>query len=108
MKESKYNYSLSFDEKQLFFNGRTKKFFLVSQKNKDVYESILKFPDKYNGKYSSFIEKIKKDGFILEDDTDEYNIVALNFIKNYFSDNNISNIELLAASQYCITEIINC
>ncbi len=72
MKESKYNYSLSFDEKQLFFNGRTKKFFLVSQKNKDVYESILKFPDKYNGKYSSFIEKIKKDGFILEDDTDEY------------------------------------
>ena len=41
------------------------------------------------------------------DDTDDYNIVALNFIKNYFSDNNMDNIDLLAASQYCITEIIN-
>ena len=39
-----------------------------------MFEAILHSPDTYVEKYGKFIEKVKKEGFILDDDQDEYHL----------------------------------
>ena len=74
MKESKYNYCVRYNGKFAFFNGRTKRFFFVSEKTRMMFADILHNPNNYAKEYCSFIDKMKNEGFILEDEDDEYKL----------------------------------
>lgn len=89
MKPSKYNYIIPFGEKYIFFNGLTEQFFSVQADHRDAYEAILNSPDEYYDKVHSFIERMKMNGFVLENDTDELAMVrekleAQRFSHQYF------------------------
>lgn len=89
MKPSKYNYIVPFGEKHVFFNGITQAFFMVSNDHKDAYQTILANPDDNESEFQAFIEKMKVQGFILDDETDEIDMVkkkyhALRCPEQYF------------------------
>lgn len=76
MKESKYNYYFTLDGNQdVIFNGRTKRFFRVSNKNSSRFRDILKNPDLYFEQYKPFLLRMQDEGFVLCDDVDEYALV---------------------------------
>lgn len=76
MKESKYNYYFTLDgNKDVIFNGRTKRFFRVSNKNSSRFRDILKNPDLYFEQYKPFLLRMQDEGFVLCDDVDEYALV---------------------------------
>ncbi|MCR5271328.1 MAG: radical SAM protein [Prevotella sp.] len=82
MKESIYNYYVQHGDKCIFFNGLSKRFFTSSLRTQPMFEAILHNPDNYVEKYGKFIEKVKKDGFILEDEQDEYQLAMDNYKKD--------------------------
>lgn len=86
MKTSKYNICLPYDDKYVIFNGVTKRFFLVSSKNKEAFLQILSAPDNYIDLYSSFLKRMTDEGFIIEDTIDELEIVKQQYTK-YTHDN---------------------
>ena len=82
MKASKYNYIIPYGDKQyIFFNGITKRFFLVSDENVGKFIEIVDNPNtEVNvSKYSFFLDRMKAEGFILEDDVDEMSLINEEF-----------------------------
>lgn len=82
MKASKYNYIIPYGDKQyIFFNGITKRFFLVSDENVGKFKEIVDNPNtEVNvSKYSFFLDRMKAEGFILEDDVDEMSLISEEF-----------------------------
>lgn len=75
MKPSKYNYVVPFGEKHIFFNGITQAFFMVSNDHKEAYQTIIENPDDNESDFQPFIKKMKVQGFILDDETDEIDMV---------------------------------
>ena len=75
MKPSKYNICLPYDDRFVIFNGVTKRFFLVSSQNKKAFLQILSTPDEYKEQYAPFLQRMAKEGFIIEDDVDELEVV---------------------------------
>lgn len=71
MKTSIYNYFIPHKGRHVFFNGLSKKFFLVSEENHEEMEQIVRHPEAYAEMYASFINKIKEAGFVVDDETDE-------------------------------------
>lgn len=71
MKPSRYNYIVPFGKKTIFFNGLTEQFFSVQAEHKEAYETILSSPDEYDANVHSFIDKMKANGFVIDDDVDE-------------------------------------
>lgn len=72
MKPSYYNYIVEDGDRAVFFNGITELLFDVPLKNRSKYESILAAPDDYIGVFDSFLKKMKSNGFIIEEETDEW------------------------------------
>lgn len=81
MKTSNYNYFIPYGERHIFFNGLTKRFFFISDKNKARFEDIISNPGKqdYQEKYAPFLERMKNEGFVLEDNVDEMELVRKEF-----------------------------
>lgn len=75
MKKSKYNICLPFEGKHIIFNGVTKRFFMVSNQNKEAFLQILSDPDEYTDSYGPFLQRMKDEGFIVEDSIDEFGVV---------------------------------
>lgn len=71
MRPSKYNYYIPYKGKYLFFNGISKKFFMVSNEHHKDIEHIICHPELYKKQYASFIQKVSAAKFIVEDDVDE-------------------------------------
>lgn len=72
MKPSKYNYFLPWSEdRTLFFNGLTKRFFFVSPQNKEIFIDVIQDPDKNEENYKPFIYRMMNEGFIVNDTTNE-------------------------------------
>lgn len=67
MKESKYNYYITKNEKGVIFNGRTRKFFITSLKSLSMYKTILHSPNVFMPKYKEFLNRMKAEGFVLND-----------------------------------------
>lgn len=88
MKTSRYNYFIPYGGKHIFFNGLTKRFFFVSNKNHLRFIDIITNPgvEKYQEKYTPFLEKMKNEGFVLEDNVDEMELVRNEFEQQRFSD----------------------
>ncbi len=75
MKTSRYNYFIHRNGKHVFFNGRTKRFFEVSEKNYEVFKDVIQNPQNYKDKYLVFLEKMLEEGFVVNDDIDELDLV---------------------------------
>lgn len=75
MKESVYNYYVREGDRTIFYNGRTKRFFSVSEQNSEKIKKILQTPDTYKEKYESFLNRMNAEGFILNDKDDEYQMM---------------------------------
>lgn len=74
MKSSRYNYYVPNGNNIIFFNGITKGFFVVPKDKALIYQEIIENPDAYLESCSSFLDKIKMHGFILNDDIDEMDL----------------------------------
>lgn len=88
MKSSKYNYILSERNRNFIFNGLSKRFFSVSKENASRFWDIVSHPDNnyYKSHYETFLNRMKEEGFILEDDQDELAIVKRKFMEYRYSD----------------------
>ena len=75
MKTSKYNICLPIKDKHIIFNGVTKRFFIVSNQNKEAFLQILSDPDEYTDSYGPFLQRMKDEGFIVDNSTDEIKII---------------------------------
>lgn len=62
MKTSKYNICLPFEGKHIIFNGVTKRFFMVSNQNKEAFLQILSDPDEYTDSYGPFLISSANEG----------------------------------------------
>lgn len=58
MQPSIYNYYISKNGVNLFFNGITERFFTVSDANASQFKKIIETPDLYKDQYPSFIKKM--------------------------------------------------
>ena len=74
MKSSRYNYFINNGENTIVFNGITEKFFEIKSENADIYKQLIKDPDSYGDEVSFFLNKLNRDGFVLDNDRDEKDI----------------------------------
>lgn len=102
MKPSKYNICLPFNDKYIVFNGITKRFFLLSNKNKDAFLQILNSPDEYQEEFNAFIMQMSEEGFIIADFIDELEVVR----KKYEEINNEDVYKLMILPTYACN--VNC
>lgn len=79
MKPSAYNYIVPNGEKTIFFNGITESFFEISESNAVKYKEIIQNPSIYADSFSSFIEKMKDKGFVIDDGIDEDELLEQKF-----------------------------
>jgi uncharacterized protein len=75
MKPSKYNYYIPCGENTFIFNGVTNLFITVSSKNIEKIKEIILHPDILKLESPNIFEKLKKCGFIIEDNFDEIQFV---------------------------------
>lgn len=75
MKASRYNYFVDNGEKTIVFNGITEKFFEINSSNAPIYKQIFSHPGQFGKDVIPFIEKTKNDGFFVNDETDEFELV---------------------------------
>ena len=80
MKPSKYNICLPYNDRFVIFNGITKRFFLVSSQNKEVFLQILSTPDEFKEQYAPFLQRMAKEGFIIEDSIDELEVIKQQYV----------------------------
>lgn len=79
MKASIYNYVVKNKDTYILFNGISEFSFMVPDKNKDIYMSILNNPDANYNQFKSFVDKMKDKGFILEDDASDESLLKQKF-----------------------------
>lgn len=80
MKSSSYNYYVSDKNSVIVLNGLTEASFRIGKKNADTFKAIIETPDNFIYDFKPFIEKMKGDGFIIDDEFDEEEIVRKNMI----------------------------
>lgn len=81
MKSSKFNYFIPHKGKYIFFNGMSKRFFFVSEKNYATFLDVVSHPDtnSYAQRYAPFLERMKREGFVLDKYTDETELLRKKF-----------------------------
>lgn len=63
----------------MFFNGITEAFFHVPNERAAAYETIINNPDAHSETFSSFVDKMKVQGFVVDDEVDELELVKRKF-----------------------------
>lgn len=88
MKSSKFNYFIPHKGKYIFFNGMSKRFFFVSEKNYATFLDVVSHPDtnNYAQRYAPFLERMKREGFVLDKDTDEMELLRKKFEVQRYDD----------------------
>lgn len=79
MRPSKYNYIVPFGEHTVFFNGISEAFFNVPNERASAYETIINNPDENLESFTAFIDKMKSQGFIVDDDVNDLDLVKQKF-----------------------------
>ena len=75
MKPSKYNYFLPYKNKTVCYSGLTDSFFIIPSERTDSYRTIIENPDQHKKIFGSFIDKMRLQGFILDNEVDEMALV---------------------------------
>ena len=88
MKTSIYNYFIPRGNRYIFFNGITQRFFYVSAENHDRFKDIISHPENtaYQEKYGEFLDRMKVEGFVVDDNVDEMDLIYKDFEKQRYSD----------------------
>ena len=81
MKPSKYNICLPYEDRFVIFNGITKRFFIVSRENREAFLKIISAPNIFINQYGYFIKRIIDEGFIIDDDVEEFEIIRKHYDK---------------------------
>jgi uncharacterized protein len=76
---SRYNYSVDVDGTRYIYNGISENFFAVSDSHFEEINTIINTPDEYTETFSTFIERMMASGFIIEDTTDEQELVKAKY-----------------------------
>lgn len=76
MKASKYNYTTEYKEGVIFLNGITEASFKVKAENAPIYQTIIENPDVNYDSFKSFIDRLKTQGFIIDDDVNEAELIT--------------------------------
>lgn len=79
MRPSKYNYIVPFGEHTVFFNGISEAFFNVPNERASAYETIINHPNENLESFTAFIDKMKSQGFIVDDDVNDLDLVKQKF-----------------------------
>ena len=81
MKSSAYNYFIPYKGKYICFNGITKRFFLVTEKNFSKFEKVIFHPEtiEHDERFIPFLKKMEAGGFVVRDDVDESVLVERKF-----------------------------
>lgn len=74
MKKSDYNYYVPYNEGVIFMNGITEATFWVDNQNAAAVKQIIENPNDYP-QYDKFINKLVKQGFVLNDDVNELKVI---------------------------------
>ena len=96
MKPSTFNYIIPTEDKSIIYNGISEKFFFVSNENIDRIKTILDNPDLHIDTFQAFIEKMKNEGFILDNETDENK----NLKEKYLSKRSAKSYQLMILPTY--------
>lgn len=76
MKSHKYIYIVPFvTNKTIIFNGIDKTFFIVKNNDVSTYLSILKRPNEYNATHENIIKKLKRFGFLIDQEINEIDLL---------------------------------
>ncbi len=81
MKTSAYNYIVPDGDKTIFFNGISEYFFEIPKDKADVYAEIIQNPSLYSDSFTPFIKRMKDNGFILEDNEGEEELLEQKYQK---------------------------
>lgn len=85
MKHSNYNIVVPLDlNRSIIFNSITKRFFTCSNYNIDNFCSVISSPNEYLSdiRYVKILTTLKNNGFIIEDEVDEIDILKTVYNKN--------------------------
>lgn len=74
MKKSEYNYYVPYNEGLIFMNGITEATFWVDNQNAASVRQIIEHPNDYP-QYDKFLSKLINQGFVLNDDVNELEII---------------------------------
>ena len=88
MKPCRFNYFVEHKGRHVVFNGLTKRFFFVSEKNHLEFERIISAPndEASQKKYVSFLDRMRLEGFVLDDDVDERKLLEEELARQRFPD----------------------
>lgn len=75
MKASAHNYYVPYNDGTIFMNGITEATFWVSDEYASLFRQIIESPDQFN-EYEPFINKLSSKGFIINEDTDEKELIS--------------------------------
>lgn len=75
MRASSYNYQVKEKDTTIFFNGITEAGFKVSNKNAEAFSAIINNPDEQDKEFQPFIERMHRQGFVIDNETDEKDII---------------------------------
>lgn len=87
-KLSQYNYFLEYNDRMIYFNGRTGALFSMSHKEHQNIQKLLDDPISFQIMYTSVFDCFKKWGFILEEDIDEIELIRFKNRTSIFTDKN--------------------
>jgi uncharacterized protein len=79
MKASRFNYIVPNGEKVIIFNELTEFFFEVPKEKVHIYTTIISNPDEYTKSFIPFILRMKNQGFVLDDEIDETELLDEKF-----------------------------
>lgn len=79
MKPSAYNYIVPNGDKTIFFNGISESFFEIASGKADVYAEIISNPNQYVSTFGAFLKKMELEGFVLNDEIDEADLLDQKF-----------------------------
>jgi uncharacterized protein len=75
LKESRYNYRLSYDDQILFFNGMTRLFIPVPHFLQEIVEAFLTDPQKALQESPNLLDKLTSTGLLINSEIDELEVI---------------------------------
>lgn len=76
MTNSAYNYILPYNGKHIIFNGISQKFFVTTDRHIEDYIRLIENPDSNLETYGAFIGRLQKSGFVIDDTSDERQLIV--------------------------------
>lgn len=71
MKANFYNHTIEKENKVYYYNALFNSLFSIPLHRKDIYDELINNPEEYIHSFPSMIKKLKKHGFIVDDDFNE-------------------------------------